>query len=43
MQGFASGELYASAHDLAQFAMFNMKYRHRGETVTLESKWRSGP
>jgi CubicO group peptidase (beta-lactamase class C family) len=23
----ASGELYASAHDLAQFAMFNMKHR----------------
>ncbi len=29
----ASGELYASAHDLARFAMFNMKNRDRAQTL----------
>ena len=29
----ASGELYASAHDLAQFAMFNMKRRDRARIL----------
>ena len=35
----ASGEVYASAHDLAQFANFNLKNRTvRGQTV-LSGKW----
>ena len=29
----ASGELYASAHDLARFAMFNMRNRDRAQTL----------
>jgi CubicO group peptidase (beta-lactamase class C family) len=33
----ASGELYASAHDLAKFAMFNMKNRDR--TQILDDRW----
>ena len=33
----ASGELYASAHDLAQFAMFNMKSRSRPQI--LDDRW----
>jgi len=33
----ASGELYVSAHDLAQFAMFNMKNRDRAQI--LDSRW----
>jgi CubicO group peptidase (beta-lactamase class C family) len=33
----ASGELYASAHDLAQFAMFNMKNRNRVQI--LDDRW----
>jgi CubicO group peptidase (beta-lactamase class C family) len=33
----ASGELYASAHDLAQFAMFNMKNRDRARI--LDDRW----
>ena len=33
----ASGELYASAHDLAQFAMFNMK--NRGRSQILDDNW----
>jgi CubicO group peptidase (beta-lactamase class C family) len=33
----ASGELYASAHDLAQFAMFNMKNRSRRQI--LGDRW----
>jgi CubicO group peptidase (beta-lactamase class C family) len=33
----ASGELYASAHDLAQFAMFNMKCHDRARF--LEDHW----
>jgi CubicO group peptidase (beta-lactamase class C family) len=33
----ASGELYASAHDLAQFAMFNMKNRDRAQI--LDDRW----
>jgi len=33
----ASGELYASAHDLAQFAMFNMK--NRGRAQILDDNW----
>jgi CubicO group peptidase (beta-lactamase class C family) len=33
----ASGELYASAHDLAQFAMFNMKHRDRAQI--LGARW----
>ena len=33
----ASGELYASAHDLARFAMFNMKRRDRARI--LDDRW----
>jgi CubicO group peptidase (beta-lactamase class C family) len=33
----ASGELYASAHDLAQFAMFNMK--NGGRAQILDDRW----
>jgi CubicO group peptidase (beta-lactamase class C family) len=33
----ASGELYASAHDLAQFAIFNMKGRNRVQI--LDDRW----
>jgi len=33
----ASGELYASAHDLAQFAMFNMKHHDRPQI--LGARW----
>jgi CubicO group peptidase (beta-lactamase class C family) len=33
----ASGELYASAHDLARFAMFNMKHRDRASI--LDDRW----
>jgi CubicO group peptidase (beta-lactamase class C family) len=33
----ASGELYASAHDLARFAMFNMKNRDRARI--LDDRW----
>ena len=33
----ASGELYASAHDLAQFAMFNMNNRDRARI--LDDRW----
>ena len=33
----ASGELYASAHDLARFAMFNMQ--HRGRAQILGTRW----
>jgi CubicO group peptidase (beta-lactamase class C family) len=33
----ASGELYASAHDLAKFAMFNMKNRDRAQV--LDDRW----
>jgi CubicO group peptidase (beta-lactamase class C family) len=33
----ASGELYASAHDLARFAMLNMK--HRGRRRILDDRW----
>ena len=33
----ASGELYASAHDLARFAMFNMKRRDRARI--LDDHW----
>ena len=33
----ASGELYASAHDLARFAMFNM--RHRDPARILDDSW----
>jgi CubicO group peptidase (beta-lactamase class C family) len=33
----ASGDLYASAHDLAQFAMFNMKNRDRARF--LDDRW----
>ena len=33
----ASGELYTSAHDLARFAMFNMKNRDRARS--LDDRW----
>ena len=33
----ASGELYASAHDLARFAMFNMKHHDRARI--LDDRW----
>jgi CubicO group peptidase (beta-lactamase class C family) len=33
----ASGELYASAHDLAQFAIFNIKRRDRGRILNDHS------
>jgi len=35
----ASGELYASAHDLAHFAMFNMKNHMRGLASILDDRW----
>jgi CubicO group peptidase (beta-lactamase class C family) len=35
----ASGELYASAHDLACFAMFNMKNRIAGQKRILDDQW----
>jgi CubicO group peptidase (beta-lactamase class C family) len=35
----ASGELYASAHDLARFAMFNMKNRVPGQVQILDDRW----
>lgn len=35
----ASGELYASAHDLAHFAMFNMKNHVQGQTSVLDDRW----
>jgi CubicO group peptidase (beta-lactamase class C family) len=35
----ASGELYASAHDLANFAMFNMKNHVQGQSSILDDRW----
>jgi CubicO group peptidase (beta-lactamase class C family) len=35
----ASGELYASAHDLVRFAMFNMKNRIPGQVRILHDPW----
>lgn len=35
----ASGELYASAHDLAHFAMFNMKNHVQGQASILDDRW----
>ena len=35
----ASGELYASAHDLARFAMFNMKDRVEDQKQILDDRW----
>jgi len=35
----ASGELYASAHDLARFAMFNMKIHSKDQSRILEDRW----
>lgn len=35
----ASGELYASAHDLVRFAMFNMKNRLNGPARILDDQW----
>ena len=35
----ASGELYASAHDLARFAMFNMKSDVQGLASILDDQW----
>ncbi len=34
----ASGELYASAHDLALFALFNMRHRANGQTAILSER-----
>ena len=34
----ASGELYASAHDLARFAMFNMKNHVQGQAPILDDR-----
>jgi CubicO group peptidase (beta-lactamase class C family) len=34
-----SGELYASAHDLALFAMWNMKNQINGQKRILEQRW----
>ena len=34
-----SGELYVSAHDLAQFAMWNMKSHVRGQKDIFEERW----
>jgi CubicO group peptidase (beta-lactamase class C family) len=34
-----SGELYVSAHDLARFAMWNMKIPVPGQTKFLDDKW----
>jgi CubicO group peptidase (beta-lactamase class C family) len=35
----ASGELYSSAHDLARFAMFNMKNRVNDGAQILDDRW----
>jgi len=35
----ASGELYASAHDLARFAMFNMKIHLKDQSRILDDRW----
>jgi CubicO group peptidase (beta-lactamase class C family) len=35
----ASGELYSSAHDLARFAMFNMKNRGDARSRILDERW----
>lgn len=35
----ASGELYASAHDLARFAMFNLKNPLKGRPRILDDPW----
>jgi CubicO group peptidase (beta-lactamase class C family) len=35
----ASGELYSSAHDLARFAMFNMKNRGDERARILDERW----
>lgn len=35
----ASGELYSSAHDLAVFAMFNMKNRGDEQSRILDERW----
>jgi CubicO group peptidase (beta-lactamase class C family) len=35
----ASGELYASAHDLAHFAIFNMKNHVQGQAPILDDRW----
>jgi CubicO group peptidase (beta-lactamase class C family) len=35
----ASGELYASAHDLARFAQFNMRHRLDGQTPILSERY----
>ena len=35
----ASGELYASAHDLVRFAMFNMKNHVPGQAPILDDSW----
>jgi hypothetical protein len=34
----ASGELYASAHDLALFALFNMRHRTQGQAAILSER-----
>jgi CubicO group peptidase (beta-lactamase class C family) len=34
----ASGELYASAHDLALFALFNMRHRAKGQAAILSDR-----
>ena len=34
----ASGELYASAHDLALFALFNMRHRAKGQAAILSEQ-----
>ena len=34
----ASGELYASVHDLALFALFNMRYRAKGQAAILSEQ-----
>ena len=35
----ASGELYASSHDLARFAMFNMKIHWKDQSRILDNRW----
>lgn len=35
----ASGEVYASAHDLALFALFNMKAHRVGQRALLSERW----
>jgi CubicO group peptidase (beta-lactamase class C family) len=35
----ASGELYASAHDLLRFAMFNLKNRLKDQSWILDERW----